>query len=256
MATAAIKEVVKYKTAYQVVEALRPSYPSGSYAFMTEVGNSTGFKCSRHADVVVMALWPSRGLEITGMEVKVSRTDWVKELNSPEKAEVIFEKCDKWFLVVGDENIVKDGELPVGWGLMVPKNGGFRTKVQPTAKPPERALDRAFVAAMLRQACAQLTEDARLAAEYARGKVDGRKEAEAQDWHKRDLQELQKKVAAFEKASGVAISGRWEEPEKIGAAVYQVLHGMGNRIQEQLEGLHGQALRIATAIEDELAKKF
>jgi len=249
------RERIIYKTSGEVIEALRPAYPANAYAFLTEVGNSTGFRCNRHADVIVMSLWPSRGLEIIGMEVKVSRSDWLSELNNPEKAEVIFDKCDRWYLVVGDENIVKDGELPKGWGLMVPKKDGLRTKVAATVKEPEPEPNRAFIAAVLRQCCSQLTDESRLKAEYQRGYKAGKKEAEEQDWSKRDLAELKKSVAAFEKASGVAITNRWENPEKVGAAVYQVLHGMGNRIREQLEGLHGQALRIATSIEDELAKQ-
>jgi len=32
-----------------------------------------------------MDLWPSGGLEIHGHEVKVSRSDWLRELKEPEK---------------------------------------------------------------------------------------------------------------------------------------------------------------------------
>lgn len=70
-----------------VVKALAAKYKAPEYAFFTDVRNSVGFSSRvRTADAMAMFLWPSRGLYMTGFEVKVSRADWKKELEQPEKA--------------------------------------------------------------------------------------------------------------------------------------------------------------------------
>jgi hypothetical protein len=66
--------------------ALRRFYKTTEYALMFEVADSTGANSHRRADAVAMNLWPSRGLYIEGIEVKVSRSDWRKELDTPSKS--------------------------------------------------------------------------------------------------------------------------------------------------------------------------
>ena len=248
------KERFIFATAQDVLQALRDRYPAQSYAFLTEVGDGTGARNYHHCDALVMSLWPSRGLEIIGFEVKVRRSDWMKELETPEKAEAIAQWCDRWYLVVGDEEIVKPGELPKSWGLFVPRADGLlRCKTEAKLTEPEPEPGRTFLAAVLRSIQAQLSDEARLEAEYRRGLKDGAAEEQKKDWHKRDLEELRKKVQDFEKAAGFKIEQGWQyKPDEVGNAVRQVLNGSANRIQENLERLHGKALDIAKAIEDEL----
>ena len=75
-------------TASAIINALAAKFKAPEYAFLTEVRNSVGFSSKvRTADAMAMSLWPSRGLYMTGFEVKVSRADWKKELEQPEKAE-------------------------------------------------------------------------------------------------------------------------------------------------------------------------
>jgi hypothetical protein len=243
-------------TAQDMIQLLREKYPPDAYALLTEVGNSTGFGCRRHCDALVMSLWPSRGLEIIGIEVKVRRSDWLKELSMPEKAEEIARYCDRWYLAVGDENIVQEGELPRGWGLIVPKVGGtLRIKAEAKLTEPEPQPDRAFLAAILRQVQNQVGEQAA----YNRGFNEGKKESDKyhkeHNWEAQELQEMKKMVAAFEKSSGVNMKQSWHGPEKIGQAVQAVLDGMHTRVQEQLENLHAKALKIAFNIENELEIK-
>jgi hypothetical protein len=104
-----------------------------------------------------------------------------------------------------------------------------------------------------------LTDEAKLHAEYLRGHRKGvasEKESAMliESGAKRELEQLSKKVREFEKASGVRFSEGWRDQKQIGDAVYRVLHGLDGRIKQQLEAMHGQALSIATAIENELAK--
>lgn len=82
-----------------------------------------------------------------GHEVKVSRADWLAELRRPDKAERVKMYCHHWWLVVPDASIVKPGELPADWGLMVESGSGLRAKVKaPLLDPVPLSLD--FVAGL------------------------------------------------------------------------------------------------------------
>lgn len=68
---------------------------------MEHVRDAAGFNVTRTADVLALGLWPSRGNELHGFEVKVSRADWRKELAQPEKAEGWCQIVDRWWIVKG-----------------------------------------------------------------------------------------------------------------------------------------------------------
>lgn len=90
---------------------------SGEYAFLTHVRNDAAFNANRSFDAVVLNLWPSRGLALEVFEVKVSRSDWQRELAKPEKAEDACTFADK-FWIVAPTGCVKPEELPPTWGLI------------------------------------------------------------------------------------------------------------------------------------------
>lgn len=153
MKAAKARDAVGFPTARLVIEALRELYPEPAYAFLEQVADATGARHHRWADALVMGLWPSRGLGLTGIEVKVSRTDWLRELKDPAKAETIARFCDHWFVAVGNEDIVRDGELPENWGLLVPANTKARIAVKKAAGVLNpQPVTRDFLAAILRQA--------------------------------------------------------------------------------------------------------
>lgn len=159
-------------SANALLARLRIRYPSNAYAFMTEVPNGTGANTSRHADALAMSLWPSRGLDLYGFELKSSRSDWEKELNNPAKADAIARYCDYWYLVVGREDIVRTGELPKTWGLIVPS--GDKLKVVTEASRLEaQPIGRKFLAALFRAAQANLLPDAQLRALEAQASRNG-----------------------------------------------------------------------------------
>lgn len=88
------------------------------YAVAARVRSRAGFDARRTADFVAMDLWPSSGLPLHGHEIKVSRSDWLRELKDPSKAEEFIPYMNHWWLVIADAGMVRDGELPEGWGLM------------------------------------------------------------------------------------------------------------------------------------------
>lgn len=141
-------------------QLLREKFAPPAYALFEEVKNQTGYAkhAQRYADALALSLWPSRGIGLTGFEIKVSRADWKKELDDPSKAAEFSKYCNGWY-VVAPEGIVERLELPATWGLLeVPAKGRKRlvTRVAAPELVPE-AWDRSFVAALLRRQHEQLT---------------------------------------------------------------------------------------------------
>lgn len=121
------------ETELTMLERLRTYYSTRSqgdgtrYSVAWHVRSGAGFGDAyrvRTADAVVMDLWPSAGLLLHGFEVKVSRSDWLAELQDPAKCEGVRRYMDRWWLVVpaAPRTYVREGELPDGWGLMYASN--------------------------------------------------------------------------------------------------------------------------------------
>ena len=139
---------------------LREKFSAPAYALFEEVKNQTGYSkhSQRYADALALSLWPSRGITMSGFEIKVSRGDWKKELDDPAKAAEFMKYCSAWY-VVAPEGIVERLELPATWGLIeVPTKGRKRLviKVEAPALTPG-PWDQAFVAALLRRQHESLT---------------------------------------------------------------------------------------------------
>lgn len=205
-----------------VRNAIRKRYGAPAFAVFFEVGNATGFRCSRHADAVAMSIWPSRGLEVIGIECKASRSDWTRERDNPAKAESIQKYCDRWFLLTENAAILRDGELPTTWGHLTMRGKVIHQLVDAPKLTPE-PLTRSFVAAMLRRA----NED-RPGRDEINAAVEERlKEAQA-SWERmhahqqvrdmQELKELREQVAAFTAASGISI-GRYTDGAELGRLV-------------------------------------
>lgn len=103
------------------------------WAYLEEVRNAPGFDATRSLDALAVHLWPSRGHEIHGYEIKCSRSDWLRELKDPHKAEAFAGWCDR-FWIVAAPGIVRD-ELPIAWGLLEPKGSALRVVRQAKATP-------------------------------------------------------------------------------------------------------------------------
>ena len=119
------------------------------YAVAEHVRSQAGFDAPRCADFLAMDPWPSTGLILHGHEVKVSRSDWLTELRMLDKAEAFKPYMNRWWLVVSDHRIVKDGELPDEWGLMVLTPKGLRAKVVAPQLDPA-PMPRTMTAALMR----------------------------------------------------------------------------------------------------------
>jgi hypothetical protein len=137
-------------TAEHLRAALQVTFPLPEYATFFEVTDATGGRASRSADAVSIACWPSRGLLVWGFEIKVSRSDWLREKKDPEKSCAIQKYCDRWVLVTSPK-VINDGELPLNWGHYEYTGGRLQCRKQAPELKPEQ-LDRLFLASLLRNA--------------------------------------------------------------------------------------------------------
>lgn len=109
---------------------IKPGDPLPGGMFLPEVTH--GQAGGRRVDALYVGFARSRGLHLIGHELKVSRADWIHELESIQKAEVWASQCHAWYLVAADPSICPIPELPHGWGLMIP--GPSKTRMQIVVK--------------------------------------------------------------------------------------------------------------------------
>lgn len=237
---------------------LKERFGAPEYAFLPHVRNGTGYirRVTRTTDALAMGLWPSRGLDLHGFEIKSDRGDWLREKDEPEKAEEIARFCDRWWLVVGRPDIVGVGELPAAWGLLAPNGKGKLSVVKEAAQLDPKPLDRVQLAAILRKAQECVVPKAEIKAElereYQRGHTAGKEEAKWDGEHaRRELKSLQESLAAFEAASGIEITA-WAG-RRIGEAVKVVMAGGPERVEERLREIHETAQEIAAGLAKSLA---
>lgn len=169
----------------EIVDALRTQYPpSHGWILLPQVRDATGAGGGRTADAIAFNAWPSRGLELHGFEMKTYRGDWLRELKQPEKAESIFQFCDRWWIVTpapdkghGPE-VVRANELPPTWGLITVDDGKVDAIAKEAAKLKAKPLDRVFVAAILRALQKCETPEAKIAAARSEGVKEGIQQGE------------------------------------------------------------------------------
>jgi len=224
------------------IDILLKRYPAGEYALMAEVRDAAGFGASRSADFLAMSLWPSRGLDMIGIERKSYRNDWLKELKTPAKAENIYQYCDRWYLLTDNENVAKIEEIPATWGWMhINPDGKLKVlKEAPLIKPIP--VSKSFLACLLKRAA---SKDGWVTLESINDKIEAAKKAgeESNNYqHKKissDYDQLRKTVEQFELATGINLLNRhWSiDGKKTGEAVKFVLDGGLEGIKKQMESI-------------------
>ena len=153
------QNIVKITSAH-IRAALTLRYPTGSHALLWEVANGTGTHQKRFADAVAIGLWPSHGHEIEGIEIKISRGDWLNELKQPEKSQEVYQYCNRWWLAA-PKGMVEVDELPQTWGLLELVTDTIRVKKRAPALTPS-VLNINFVAALIRRSAGVDEEMTRL----------------------------------------------------------------------------------------------
>lgn len=200
--------------------ALRDRFASPEWALMFEVADATGAKQSRWADAVAINCYPSRGLEIHGFEIKVSRGDWQRELKAPDKSVPVQKYCDRWW-IVAPTGIVHRDELPLTWGHLEYTEQGKLAQVVAAPVLPAEPVSRYFLASLLRNS--DKANEADIAARIRKLTA----EARAQDEKRIELEverrtqkftETRSRLAQIKALTGIDLLS-WTPAEDIAACI-------------------------------------
>lgn len=205
----------------QVLDVLGEKHFKGNaYEMLREVRNATGYGGERSADALVVSVWPSRGVWFGGVEVKVARNDWLRELAEPAKSHAVQKFCSYWWIATPPD-IVRAGELPETWGHIEVTEKSAKVLVQApklAAEPPSAT----FVASVLRNQAANVTRIESAAHqrgyELASKRFEGAEDAvhlkaqlEQSEARGRRVQQDRdaffEQIATFERETGVSLSG-------------------------------------------------
>lgn len=165
-------------TETEIAGLLAKKYSPPEYAFLTQVRNGTGCAraVDRTADALAFSLWPSRGLSVSGFEIKISKSDLKSEIANPEKAEAIAQYCDYWWIAVPDSGVLGDLQVPSAWGVMLCNDGQVIIAREAT-KTASKPLDRLMVCAIMRRAQEEMPQELEIRKReklaYERGRVCG-----------------------------------------------------------------------------------
>ncbi len=224
------------------------------YVTAVQVHNGAGFQYSRKLDAIVFDTWPSAGLSMHGLEIKVTKADLRRELQNTKKFSDFADRLDK-FSIIAPKGLVDLNLLPPQWGLYIPDGkNGLRARRKPLMLHSEKRseISRSMAAAFVRALVDRSLSNEALIAEYTRGYEHGKDKGERHmKGSQRRIGELERAITEFEQASGVQIS-TWQS-DKIGEAVKMVLDGgIERRIRyaPNTRALGEQLLKIAGELED------
>lgn len=239
--------------AKEVIDHLKVRFAPPAYCFLEQVADGTGARQHRWADAIAMSVWPSRGYDIHGIEVKVSKYDWKCELANPAKSAPVQQFCNRWWIATPDDTIIAPGELPPTWGWMVVKSNTMRVvKEAPILTPKPLTVE--FVASVLRNVAKaedNAIEKVRYDA-YQKGREEGG------EYYQREYRSIKKACEEFEAASGLCV-GKWGGGKELGEAV-SVLQGLKWQVEriegaikacEAIKGMLTQVQELAT-LKDEI----
>ena len=143
--------------ANDILAVLRVRHPPRDWAFFPELRIGTGYNkrlgdpWEQRIDLWVMCFYPSRRLERIAYEIKVTRTDFRRELKHPGKRRAAMSLSNRFYFVA-PEGVLWEGDMPPGCGLLEAReDGSFRlarsAPWRECADPPWR-----FVASLARRA--------------------------------------------------------------------------------------------------------
>jgi len=190
--------------------ALKRKFDYPEWGLFFEVKGKNG----KMADAIAYNLYPSRNWRTIGMEVKVSRSDWKKEKQTASKNDWFVGQVDEFYVVAGRKGIVKESELPEGWGLYEMKGGGklYQVKDSDLTEHQDREMDEEFYMRGVKKAVEQAHSEkvSKKRAErkaFRKGKKAGKEEGDVS----RKQKKLIKKGKKFKKLD-----------DRVNASLYRV----------------------------------
>lgn len=106
-------------TAQDVLACLNQRFAAPEWAFASELSLIPGFIRGRRADAVALNCWASGkwALAFLGLEIKISRSDFLHELKNPHKRRETYVDVDGVFFAT-PKGLVKKEEVPADCGLI------------------------------------------------------------------------------------------------------------------------------------------
>lgn len=147
--------------AEDLVKLIRLRYPLGkpngyqTHVVLEQVPDATGYDQGHWIDVAVFGMWPSEGLLRSAFEIKVSRSDFIRELQNPLKHKWALE-CFHQFWFVAPQDVIQIDELPPNAGWMCPRGNKLVIK-RHAVQNPNPKLDDVLLAAFMRAASKEIT---------------------------------------------------------------------------------------------------
>jgi hypothetical protein len=231
-----------------VFNSLRKVFPDGAYVLLSQVRNGTGYSrgTTRTADAIAVSCWPSRGLYISGIEIKVSLADWRKELADAAKADSIGKYCKYWF-VAAPKGVIPEGEIPDKWGFIECTDTGAKI-VKAASANEETPIDILLLASILRSVSKSVVP---------KHEVDDLIKTTVEESVARNARIITRerdhaieRIQKFEEASGVHID-TWNGG-RIGEAVKTVLATQHIDPRKHLQNLADSAQRIVDLVNEAL----
>jgi len=120
----------------KVFSKLQYVFPPPAFIVLPGVRNETGHTAkSRTIDGLVASIYPSRGLWLGAVEIKITKSDWRKEIRDAEKSDAIQKYC-KYFYVASPSGVIPEGEVPETWGqIEVREDGATIVRRAPELSP-------------------------------------------------------------------------------------------------------------------------
>lgn len=230
-----------YLRSDELKDRIVAKYPEPSWVVLDEVRDGTGYGSSRSADAMAFGVWPSRGLQIVGFEIKINRSDWIREIKDPEKAESIAQFCDQWWLVTCD-GVAKLEEIPAGWGWYTADARGLKM-MKPAADLAPKEIGRSFLMSIVRNISRCYVPQSKikeLVAADLETAVKGRRDDNK--YRLEALERMEKHVKRFQEASGIDLLSEYNfPPRETGAVVKAVL---GWRLKHDIQNIEHAVKKI------------
>lgn len=179
--------------------SLKRKYSPQEWLLFFEVPKTKEGSGHRRIDAIAFNTFPSRNFKIIGFEIKASRSDWRKEMDEGAKADYFVGQVDEFYIVAGRKDIVRENELPQGWGLIEMK-GSEKLWVEKESELTEyqdQPLDKEFFIRCMKKAYGKRGfTDQFLKEAKRRAYKEGKEEGSAGD---RELRRVRRKAEKFDK---------------------------------------------------------
>lgn len=155
-----------------VRESLSLHWAAEEYLHIDEAPDSSD-RQGRKLDRLVFSLWRSRGFEIDGIEIKISLSDYQREIQNASKADWWWSHVNRFWIAVPEALVtkIKLNELPPSWGLLGCHEKGCRV-VRKAIKHDREEMPWTTVLGLLRAASG--SGFSQLQQRYNRGIDEGR----------------------------------------------------------------------------------